>query len=85
MLSDYAKGAVSPNVVRQVIDIARKAGKPVVTDPKLADFSIYSGSIMLTPNLGELRSATGLTGDALEDVAEAAATLARRPTSDPSS
>ena len=78
VLSDYAKGAVSPNIVRQVIDIARKAGKPVVTDPKLADFSIYSGSIMLTPNLGELRSATGLTGDALEDVAEAAATLARR-------
>ena len=26
VLSDYAKGAVSPNVVRQVIDIARKAG-----------------------------------------------------------
>ena len=40
VLSDYAKGAVSPNIVRQVIDIARKAGKPVVTDPKLADFSI---------------------------------------------
>ena len=78
VLSDYAKGAVSPNIVRQVIDIARKARKPVVTDPKLADFSIYSGSIMLTPNLGELRSATGLAGDALEDVAEAAATLARR-------
>ena len=78
VLSDYAKGAVSPNIVRQVIDIARKAGKPVVTDPKLADFSIYSGSTMLTPNLGELRSATGLTGDALEDVAEAAAKLARR-------
>ena len=77
VLSDYAKGAVSPNVVRQVIDIARKAGKPVVTDPKLADFSIYSGSIMLTPNLGELQSATGLTSNALEDVAEAAATLAR--------
>ena len=78
VLSDYAKGAVSPNIVRQVIDIARKARKPVVTDPKLADFSIYSGSTMLTPNLGELRSATGLTGDALEDVAEAAAKLARR-------
>ena len=43
VLSDYAKGAVSPNVVRQVIDIARKAGKPVVTDPKLADFPVIPG------------------------------------------
>ena len=77
VLSDYAKGAVAPDIVRQVIDIARKAGKPVVTDPKLADFSIYAGSTMLTPNLGELRNAAGLTSESLEDVAEAAATLAR--------
>ncbi len=77
VLSDYAKGAVAPDIVRQVIDIARKAGKPVVTDPKLADFSIYAGSTMLTPNLGELRNAAGLTSESLEDAAEAAATLAR--------
>ncbi len=77
VLSDYAKGAVAPDIVRQVIDIARKAGKPVVTDPKLADFSIYAGSTMLTPNLGELRNAAGLTSESLEDVAEAAAALAR--------
>ena len=77
VLSDYAKGAVAPDIVRQVIDIARKAGKPVVTDPKLADFSIYAGSTMLTPNLGELQNAAGLTSESLEDVAEAAATLAR--------
>ena len=77
VLSDYAKGAVAPDIVRQVIDIARKAGKRVVTDPKLADFSIYAGSTMLTPNLGELQNAAGLTSESLEDVAEAAATLAR--------
>ncbi|MEC8805428.1 MAG: D-glycero-beta-D-manno-heptose-7-phosphate kinase [Pseudomonadota bacterium] len=77
VLSDYAKGAVAPDIVRQVIDIARKAGKPVVTDPKLADFSIYAGSTMLTPNLGELQNAAGLTSESMEDVAEAAATLAR--------
>ncbi|MEC8245885.1 MAG: D-glycero-beta-D-manno-heptose-7-phosphate kinase [Pseudomonadota bacterium] len=77
VLSDYAKGAVAPDIVRQVIDIARKAGKPVVTDPKLADFSIYAGSTMLTPNLGELQNAAGLTSESLKDVAEAAATLAR--------
>ena len=77
VLSDYAKGAVAPDIVRQLIDIARRAGKPVVTDPKLADFSIYAGSTMLTPNLGELQNAAGLTSESLEDVAEAAATLAR--------
>ena len=78
ILSDYAKGAIPPSVMRQVIDLARKAGKPVVTDPKLADFSIYSGSTMLTPNLGELTAAAGLESEKLEDIAAAATGMARQ-------
>ena len=77
ILSDYAKGTIAPSVARQVINMARKAGKPVAADPKLADFSVYAGSTVLTPNLGELTNATGLTSHALEDIAEAAASLAQ--------
>ena len=33
VLSDYAKGALTPRVIRAVIDAANKAGRPVVVDP----------------------------------------------------
>ena len=76
LLSDYAKGVVSPKVIQQLIELSNKAGKPVVTDPKLADFSIYAGSTMLTPNLSELQQAVESSGGALDEIAEAAARLA---------
>ena len=40
VLSDYAKGVLTPKVIRAVIDRAKKLGKPVVVDPKGNDFSI---------------------------------------------
>ena len=76
VLSDYAKGVVSPDVIQRLIALSNKAGKPVVTDPKLADFAIYSGSTMLTPNLGELQQAVELCGTGIDEIAEAAARLA---------
>src|SRR5712671_7625755 len=34
VLSDYAKGTLTPRVIREVIDAARKAGIPIIVDPK---------------------------------------------------
>ena len=34
VLSDYAKGALTPRVIRAVIDAASALGKPVIVDPK---------------------------------------------------
>src|SRR6185503_9682567 len=44
VISDYAKGALTPRVIRAVIERARKLNKPVVVDPKGIDFSIYRGA-----------------------------------------
>ncbi|MFP1557481.1 hypothetical protein ACLB1T_07020 [Escherichia coli] len=49
MLSDYAKGALAS--VQQMIQLARKAGVPVLIDPKGTDFERYRGATLLTPNL----------------------------------
>ncbi len=38
LLSDYAKGVLTARVVRNVIDAARKLGKPVIVDPKSLQF-----------------------------------------------
>jgi D-beta-D-heptose 7-phosphate kinase/D-beta-D-heptose 1-phosphate adenosyltransferase len=58
VLSDYAKGALTPRVVRAVIAAANEAGKPVVVDPKGRDYSIYRGATLITPNRQELADAT---------------------------
>jgi D-beta-D-heptose 7-phosphate kinase/D-beta-D-heptose 1-phosphate adenosyltransferase len=63
ILSDYGKGALSPEVIAELIAATRQAGRPVVADPKGRDFAIYRGASVLTPNRRELALATGLPTD----------------------
>ncbi|MGP8120184.1 MAG: D-glycero-beta-D-manno-heptose-7-phosphate kinase [Xanthobacteraceae bacterium] len=58
LLSDYAKGVLTARVIRNVIDAARKLGKPVIVDPKSANFAIYRGATLLTPNRKEFAEAS---------------------------
>jgi D-beta-D-heptose 7-phosphate kinase/D-beta-D-heptose 1-phosphate adenosyltransferase len=61
LLSDYAKGVVTAELCEAVIRAARRAGVPVLVDPKTADLSKYTGATMVCPNLHELALATGLS------------------------
>jgi rfaE bifunctional protein kinase chain/domain len=53
ILSDYAKGAVTPRLAREIIRLARQAGRPVIVDPKGADYTKYRGATLVKPNLHE--------------------------------
>ena len=66
IISDYAKGVVTPRVSLELIRLARQAGRPVVVDPKGADYSKYRGATVVKPNLHEAeRSAkVEITGEA---------------------
>jgi D-beta-D-heptose 7-phosphate kinase/D-beta-D-heptose 1-phosphate adenosyltransferase len=77
VLSDYAKGTLSERVIGAVIGAARRAGRPVIVDPKGHDYSIYRGATLITPNARELAAAVHrpVTTDA--EIATAAAELAR--------
>jgi D-beta-D-heptose 7-phosphate kinase/D-beta-D-heptose 1-phosphate adenosyltransferase len=77
VLSDYAKGALTPRVIRAVIDAANKLGKPVLVDPKGRDYSIYGGATMITPNRQELADATHRAAQNDDEVASAASELRR--------
>jgi D-beta-D-heptose 7-phosphate kinase/D-beta-D-heptose 1-phosphate adenosyltransferase len=77
VLSDYAKGVLTPRVVRAVIDAARRLGKPVVVDPKSHDYSIYRGATLITPNAKELAAAVHRPLAHEQDIADAAAELAQ--------
>jgi len=72
LLSDYAKGALTARVIRNVIDAARKLGKPVIVDPKSANFAIYRGATLLTPNRKEFEEATRSRADAEKNIELAA-------------
>ena len=76
ILSDYGKGLLHPQkVIRPLIDGAAKLGIPIVVDPKGADYSIYKGTTVITPNRKELNEATKLPTKTDEEVIEAGATL----------
>src|SRR5512141_1159695 len=72
VLSDYAKGALTPRVIRAVIDAANRLGKPVVVDPKGRDYGIYRGTTLITPNRQELAEVTGSGARSDEEIAIAA-------------
>ena len=77
VLSDYAKGVLTPRVIQAIIAEARRLGKPVVVDPKGHDFSVYRGATLITPNRKELADATHRHAVTDAEIAAAAAELAR--------
>lgn len=77
VLSDYAKGTLTPRVVRAAIDEARRLGKAVIVDPKGADFSVYRRATLITPNRKELGEATHRPVRDYDELAAAAAALRR--------
>lgn len=77
VISDYAKGTLTKRVLRAVIERARKLKIPVVVDPKGADFSIYRGATVVTPNRKELADATRRPAGSRAELAAAAGLLAR--------
>ena len=62
VLSDYAKGVLTPSVCARAVGQARKLGIPVVVDPKETDFSKYRGASVITPNYGEAVAAARFLG-----------------------
>ncbi len=82
VLSDYAKGVLTPRVIRAIIEKARSLGKPVIVDPKGHDYSIYRGTTLITPNRQELGTAVHRPVTSEAEIEKAAAELARIVESD---
>ena len=78
VLSDYAKGALTPEVCQAIIPVARRLDIPVLVDPKSADFSRYRGATTICPNLGELATAVHLDARDLKPLLDAAEALVQK-------
>jgi len=59
-LQDYNKGLLDPDLCKEMIRLARQAGKKVLVDPAVTDnYTKYTGATVLTPNRKEASVAVG--------------------------
>lgn len=75
VLSDYAKGVLTPRILSEVIAAANKAGIPVIVDPKAADYAVYRGATVIKPNRKELAETTRMPVGTDDEVIAAASRL----------
>jgi len=60
LLPDYAKGVLTQKVLSTAIENGKQHMTPVLIDPKVKDFSIYSRAMMVTPNKSEAEIASDI-------------------------
>lgn len=75
LISDYAKGVVTPTLSQAIIKLAKETGKQILVDPKSDDFSKYRGCFIITPNLKELEMALKIKLPNLKTLPQAAKML----------
>ncbi len=72
IVSDYAKGMVSPPLLRRILPLAKSARKIVCVDPKMKNFAAYKGATVITPNTLETEHASGISISGTRNLARAA-------------
>jgi rfaE bifunctional protein kinase chain/domain len=77
IISDYAKGVVSPSVMAAVRDLCGRKGIPWIVDPKPSHHALYQGATLMTPNTKELAELSGLPAKGDAEVTLAGRQLAR--------
>lgn len=60
IMEDYNKGVLHGLNIPKLIEKARKAGVPVVVDPKKQNFDAYKGCTLFKPNLKEIKEGMGI-------------------------
>jgi len=75
LLSDYAKGTLTPALMAALLEAARAKGIPALVDPKGRDYARYRGATVVTPNRKELETVTGESARDLPAVARLGARL----------
>lgn len=78
ILSDYAKGVLTPVVCQTLIATAKKHHVTVLVDPKGHDDSKYQGATLVTPNQIEFNAMVQRHGLADQTMAEAAHALMQK-------
>lgn len=60
LISDYAKGFITHELMQTVLETAHKMNAYVLVDPKPANEDCYRGTYLVTPNLKEAEEMSGI-------------------------
>ncbi|MBE9531362.1 MAG: D-glycero-beta-D-manno-heptose-7-phosphate kinase [Proteobacteria bacterium] len=60
IISDYAKGLISKDLVEEIVIQAKRYGIPIAVDPKVSHFDFYKDVNIVTPNNFEASMASGI-------------------------
>lgn len=72
LISDYAKGVLTPRLLSKIFDLARSKNKITIVDPKGKDFEKYRGASIIKPNKKEAIDACGIQISNKQDLERAA-------------
>ena len=68
VISDYAKGVITKDLIRELLRIVKKYDIPVIVDPKPKNKEIYQGVYLIKPNLKEAVEITGIEAENDNDI-----------------
>jgi D-beta-D-heptose 7-phosphate kinase/D-beta-D-heptose 1-phosphate adenosyltransferase len=78
ILSDYSKGVVTRELVRDIVKLTSKRDLIVSVDPKVNHFGMYSGVTILTPNTKEASLGSKIEIESEKSLLKAGTTLLKR-------
>jgi D-beta-D-heptose 7-phosphate kinase/D-beta-D-heptose 1-phosphate adenosyltransferase len=68
IVSDYAKGVVTEELMRQLVELTKSKNKIIVVDPKPKHMAFYKGVTLITPNHQEASTMAGIDEKSDDDV-----------------
>jgi len=78
VISDYAKGVITPEVCRRAIQISKENNKAIIVDPKPKHIDLYSNVTLVTPNNAEASEMAGIEDGGDNSVLEIGSKLLKR-------
>jgi len=78
VISDYAKGVISAELMKELIGLAQQHHVRVIVDPKVIHMPFYKGANVITPNTSEAFAAAGLEQGSGDDLVRAGRILLSR-------
>lgn len=71
IISDYAKGTITEELLKGVKEFAQKNNITIIVDPKPKHYSWYEGVSLITPNRNESQKITGIAIENEDSIKEA--------------
>ena len=75
VLSDYAKGMLTPRIIERALELGSERGIPILVDPKLRQYRLYRGVTLVTPNLSEAARFAGMAVSTDGDITQTARSI----------